>query len=155
MNLELTASTGKLTLAVIGAVVCAKFQFYAPALLLLAICLIGDYGTGVIKAWKNGALSSKIGMKGIVVKLCYLIGVAVGFAVDLLIRIAVYTAGFAIEPPFIFGLAVTVLFICNELVSICENLVEIGVPMPKFLIGSLQIYKKIFESKADIKAEDP
>jgi toxin secretion/phage lysis holin len=155
MNLGFTASTGQVTLSVLFAVICAKFQFYAPALLILALCLFGDYVTGVIKAWIKNDLSSKAGLKGIVVKLCYLIGVAVGFAVDLLIRIAVSSAGFDIQTPFIIGLVMTLLFIGNELISISENLAVIGVPMPKNLVKSLRIFNKMFEDATNIKKEDP
>lgn len=153
MNFEMTAPAGKLTLAVIASVICAEFQYYAPALVLLAVCIITDYITGIVKAWNCGTLSSRVGVKGLVTKICYLIGVAVGFGVDLLIRIAVNNAGFEISTPFIFGLVVTLIFICNELLSIIENIAVIGVPIPSFLIKALRIFKKQFEG--EVIKEDP
>ena len=127
----------RLTLAALGAFVMAEFCYYAPALLLLVCCITLDYVTGLTKAWMKKSLSSEVGLKGIVKKLSYLLGVGVGFAADLLISLAADSFGLPVELPALFGLMATLLLSLNELISIVENLGEIGVPMPKPLVDAL------------------
>ena len=56
----------------------------APLLVLLCVMLI-DYVTGLVKAYMASQLSSRIGLRGILKKLCYMAMVAVGAALDYLL----------------------------------------------------------------------
>ena len=127
----------RLTLAALGALVMAEFRYYAPALVLLLCCMMLDYATGLVKAWMKKSLSSEVGLKGLVKKLCYLFGVAGGFAADLLVSLTAESFGLPAGLPALFGLMATLLLSLNELLSIVENLGEIGVPMPKPLVDAL------------------
>ena len=72
--------------AVVGAGVAAYCgQLAAPVLVLLCMMVI-DYVTGMVKAYMTAQLSSRIGIKGILKKLCYMAMVAVGAGVDYLLR---------------------------------------------------------------------
>jgi phage-related holin len=51
-----------------------------------------------------------------------------------------------------FGWLTLAMYIVNELRSILENLVEIGVDVPEFLIKGLDVTKKLME--AEVKKED-
>ena len=73
-------------------------------------------------------VNSKFGIKGILKKLCYMVMVAVGAAVDYLLRGAVIGAGITLDVKLFFGMLVTVWLTINELISILENLAAIGVP---------------------------
>ena len=87
------------------------------------------------KSEKNGyhyysyaQLSSRIGVKGILKKLCYMAMVAVGAGVDYLLRGALVQAGIDLHIELFCGLLVAIWLIINELISVMENLAAIGVP---------------------------
>lgn len=102
-------------------------QLAAPVLVLLCMMVI-DYVTGMVKAYMTAQLSSRIGVKGILKKLCYMAMVAVGAGVDYLLRGALVQAGIDLHIELFCGLLVTVWLIINELISVLENLAAIGVP---------------------------
>ncbi len=115
--------------------------------LLFAMC--ADYITGMIGAYINGTLSSRTGISGIVKKLCYMFAVVCGIIVD---YVMMKTAGsFCVAGGEIcfFGTLVTVWLILNEVVSILENLSEVGVPLPAFLKRITDKLKKGTEQKGD------
>lgn len=136
--MEQTITPVRLTLAGLAALVMAEFRYYAPALLLLVFCIVLDYVTGMTRAWMKGELSSGVGIRGFVKKLCYILGVAVGFAADLLISLLTDSLGLTVDIPAVLGLTVTLMLSLNELVSVAENLGQIGVPMPAALTRALQ-----------------
>ena len=136
--MEQTITPVRLTLAGLAALVMAEFRYYAPALLLLVFCIVLDYVTGMTRAWMKGELSSGVGIRGFVKKLCYILGVAVGFAADLLISLLADNLGLTVDIPAVLGLTVTLMLSLNELVSVAENLGQIGVPMPAALTRALQ-----------------
>ena len=87
------ATVLKSVTAVVGAGVAAYCgQLAAPVLVLLCMMVI-DYVTGMVKAYIFSQLSSRIGIKGILKKLCYMAMVAVGAGVDYLLRGALVQAG--------------------------------------------------------------
>ena len=138
MNLPITGEgAARLTLSAIAAFVLAEFCYYAPALLLLIGVMVLDYVTGLAKGWLTGELSSARGLRGVVKKLCYLLGVAAGFAADLALSLAAEGLGLAGGLPAYFGLLVTLMLATGELISVLENLGTIGVPMPKALRKAL------------------
>ncbi|MGN0500705.1 MAG: phage holin family protein [Ruminococcus sp.] len=48
-----------------------------------------------------------------------------------------------------FGLIIAVWLIINELISILENLTEIGTPIPKFLVNIVHRLKNTVENKVN------
>ena len=118
----------KTTAAVLGAGLVSYLGTLAvPMLVLLGVMLL-DYITGMIKAYIRAELNSKFGIKGILKKLCYMVMVAVGAAVDYLLRGAAIRAGITLDVKLFFGMLVTVWLTINELISVMENLAAIGVP---------------------------
>lgn len=118
----------KTTVAVLGAGLVSYLGTLAvPMLVLLGVMLL-DYITGMIKAYIRAELNSKFGIKGILKKLCYMVMVAVGAAVDYLLRGAVIGTGITLDVKLFFGMLVTVWLTINELISVMENLAAIGVP---------------------------
>lgn len=94
----------------------------------VVFAMVLDYLTGMTKAYIFSQLSSRIGVKGILKKLCYMAMVAVGAAVDYLLHGALKQAGIDLHIELFCGLLVTVWLIINELISVLENLAAIGVP---------------------------
>ena len=89
-----------------------------------------DYISGIIKAYTNKELSSKIGFRGILKKVGVLIIVAVGVLVD---RITGDSG--AVRSLVIY------YFVANEGLSIIENLSQTGLPIPKSIKNALKILK--------------
>lgn len=138
--------------AVLGGVT-AYLHMIAVPLLMLVLVMCIDYLTGMIKAWFRSELSSKVGFKGIVKKVCYLLVVCVAAVVDWLIASGLQQVGIKVEVTFAFGVIVTIWLIINELISILENLAKIGVPLPKFLINIVNKLQLAVEDNAEKKEE--
>ena len=120
-----------------------------PTVILLAV-IVCDYISGLTAAWTTRSLSSRTGILGIVKKVCYLLLVAVGVIIDLVLQ-----SGLSQVMPSLFGdgchpvaLLVMVWLIINECLSILENLSRIGIPMPGFLSQIVTKLKTTMESKA-------
>lgn len=125
-----------------------------PVLLLVA-CNVIDYITGLFAAPKRGeSISSNVGISGIIKKVCMWLLVVVGAIIDELIKYAVATTGITIPFSFLIACVVAVWLVCNELISILENVGDIGVPLPDFLVTIVQYIKKQAEEKTDFGEED-
>lgn len=118
-----------------------------PLIMLIGVMII-DYTSGMLKAWLTSTLSSRIGIKGIVKKICYLLIVAVAAVVDWLIQSVLSQIGIHIDVNMYIGLIVTVWLIINELISILENLAVIGVPLPNLLTKIIKKLKVAVENTA-------
>ena len=118
----------------------------AIPVIILTAAMITDYITGMISAWHSSELSSKKGIFGIIKKTSYLALVCVGMGVDWLIYSGLNQAGISTENSVFFGVLVTIWLIINELISILENLKNIGVPMPAFLIKIVKRLKVTAEN---------
>ena len=121
-----------------------------PLAVLVAVMLI-DYITGMAGASCTGQLNSRVGVRGIVKKAGYLALVAVGMVVDYLILSALVSIGISLQINYCFGMIITVWLIINELISILENLGELNIPLPQFLVDVVKSMKDKVESKADGK----
>ena len=101
------------------------------ALICLIIAIVLDYISGLIKAYTNKQLSSKIGFKGILKKVGILLIVMLSVLVD---RVTGNTG--AIRTLVIY------YFVANEGLSILENLGQAGIPIPKGIKKALKIVKE-------------
>ena len=135
----------------LGALLSYCLQLFIP-IVALAFVVIIDYVTGMTKAWVKGELSSKVGMKGIVKKLSYFVIVAVAGSVDLLIAYGMKSVGVDYKLPFMLAVVVVIWLIINELISILENVEQIGGPKVPFLSKLLSKLKKTAEDKGDAAA---
>ena len=142
---------GALTVILAGAAVYFR-QLLGP-LIVMTIVRIADYITGMAAAWVSGTLSSRAGVIGIVKKVGYLFVVGVAVVVDYVIVFGAENAGTDLGNFHIFGLLVTVWLILNECISILENLSEIGVPLPGFLLAVVKKLKKSTEKIGDDQAK--
>lgn len=106
------------------------------ALNCLLIAIVLDYISGLIKAYNNKVLSSKIGFRGILKKVGILVIVALGVLVD---RITGNSG--AVRSLVIY------YFVANEGLSIIENLGQAGLPIPKSIKNALKILKNQGDGK--------
>lgn len=138
---------GIITLVIAG--VSAYFQIIAIPILVLTAVMIIDYITGLAGAYITKQLNSRIGVIGIIKKVGYLGLVVVGMVADYIIYSALSQIGVNIELGYCVGMVIVIWLIINELISILENLAEIGVPLPNFITKLVSRLKTTVESKAD------
>lgn len=118
----------------------------------LVLCNVTDYFTGLVAAkYRNEELSSYKGFRGIAKKICMWLLVAVGALIDWLIIYAGNTVGITIPVSFLIACIVAIWLIANEIISILENMVDIGAPIPPFLMPLVKNIKKQVEDKATIR----
>lgn len=104
-------------------------------ILLMFMCT--DYITGLIlsgvfkksKKTESGGLSSEIGFKGLIKKVCIIICVIVANMLD-----------YVLKTNYIRNVVI-ISFITNEVISIIENLGLIGVKIPKVITNAIDILK--------------
>lgn len=97
--------------------------------ILLAVMAI-DYATGLISAFVNKTLSSRIGTTGFARKLYILLLIAAVYLVESIL--------FGSEH---VGDGIAIAYIAIEFISITENGVKMGAPMPPFVKNLLAIVK--------------
>lgn len=137
-------------IAVLSAVMNGLGILAVPVFLLLGCNLI-DYGTGLAAAAKRREqISSYRSIWGIAKKVCQWLLIIVGAMVDMLIKYAVDNAGINITLPFIVATVVAVWLVVNEMISILENMIDIGVAMPPFLLPLVRYIREQTENKAAI-----
>ena len=141
----------KLTVITALGVIAAYFNVLLIPIVVLVFVMITDYISGMISAKKSGELSSRLGIMGIAKKVGYLALVAVGMVVDYLISSALVHVGIEIQINYCFAMIIVIWLIVNELISILENLGELGVPIPDFLRRSIHKIKDGVEAKTGDK----
>lgn len=122
----------------IGALIASLFGGWDQALATLVIFMAMDYVTGIIVAGvfhtsqksENGALESRAGWKGLCRKGVTLLVVLVACRLDLITG-----------TNFIRD-AVIIAFICNETISIIENVGLMGIDIPPALTAAIEVLKK-------------
>lgn len=122
----------------IGALIASLFGGWDQALATLVIFMAMDYVTGLIVAGvfhtsqksENGALESRAGWKGLCRKGVTLLVVLVACRLDLITG-----------TNFIRD-AVIIAFICNETISIIENVGLMGIDIPPALTAAIEVLKK-------------
>lgn len=125
--------------------------FLIPAILLVLSNVI-DYVTALISLKIRGLpWDSSVGIKGIFKKVLMWLLVMVGAIFDMLIMYASEVVG--IEAPFAFLIAsvVAIWLICNELISILENIKDCGVKLPPFLEPIIKATQEKVEEKAKVE----
>lgn len=141
------ALRGVIAAAVAGAA--AYFQELVLPVVILLFVMAVDYASGMIRAWIKDDLCSKVGVMGIVKKVSYLLAVAVAIVTDWVVQTAAGQLGVDFGGFFFFGLLVTIWFVLNECISILENISQIGVPLPSFLVALAKKLKKTTEDKGE------
>lgn len=121
-----------------------------PVYILVGLS-VADYLTGLVAAPYRGEVrSSAKGYRGIVKKICIWLLVVLGATVDTLLAYTASTVGVALPFHFTIASAVAIWLICNELVSILENIGDIGVALPGFLMKLVRWVQQSTEQKTEI-----
>ena len=131
---------------VVSAVAGVFFSFFgilAIPLALLIPCNIIDYFTGLMAApnREDKGISSYKSMRGITKKISMWLLVIVGAMIDALLKYSAETLGFTVPFDFLVACVVSIWIVCNEIISILENMVDIGIKLPGFLMPLVKSIK--------------
>lgn len=118
---------------------------YIPVLLMVA-CNVIDYATGLFAAkYREDKINSYKGIRGIIKKVTMWMLVVVGAIIDTLLKYSTETFGYKLPFTFLVACIVAIWIICNELISILENMVDIGISIPGFLLPIVKQLKTTVE----------
>jgi toxin secretion/phage lysis holin len=125
-----------------------KFWFLFTAYLLLNII---DWLSGWSKARMLKQESSKKGLKGIIKKVWYWVLILISFVTaDIFIMLGNELLHIDLNYLVLIGWWTLACLLVNELRSITENLVELGVNVPEIFIKGLAITDKLINSQSPI-----
>ena len=94
---------------------------------ILAICIIVDYVTGLMKGLMHKELSSSVGFDGLLRKAAIFLVIILANQLDLA----------ANNSNNLFRTMACYFYIANEGISITENIAMLGVPLPDFIVKAL------------------
>lgn len=125
---------------------------YIPVLMLVA-CNIIDYITGLMAApyRKDGGISSYKSIRGITKKVSMWILVVVGSMLDQMLAYAATTLGWKSQATYLIACLVAIWIICSEIISILENVQDIGVPLPKWMLPLVKNIKSQADNGIKVK----
>lgn len=127
-----------------GAAAFGEFWFLFAAFFALNVA---DYITGILKAKFTNTENSNKGLKGIVKKVGYWLVIAIAFFIALSFEQMGAAIGVNLAFVRLFGWFTLATFLINEIRSILENLVTIGVEVPLFLVKGLEVAAKAVDAK--------
>lgn len=145
----------KITVIAIISTIMNLLGILAVPVFLLVGCNVMDYATGLLAApYRKEEVKSYKSIRGITKKVCMWLLVIVGAWIDVLIQYTVSTIRADVNVPFIVATIVAVWLVVNEIISILENMIDIGVNMPPFLMPLVKRIKGQIEEKADKAIND-
>lgn len=139
-------------IATIGIAIFGKYWFLFLGFLVANVI---DYATGYVKAkyyLKNE--SSSIGAKGIFKKVWYWVVICIAFFVSAVFKDMGNMLKIDLSFVLLFGYFTLATYLINELRSILENIVAMGVNVPTFLIKGLDIVNQKVENVTKIESEE-
>ena len=117
------------------------FGSWDIALIVLIFFIVLDYATGVLRAYINKEVSSKVGLKGIARKAVIFEVLIVAVLLDRLLNTG----------NWVFRTLVCYFYIANEGISLLENCAGLGLPIPEKLKDALAQLKE--GEKKELKQE--
>lgn len=139
-------------IATVGVAIFGKYWFLFAGFLMMNII---DYITGYCKAkFYNKNESSSIGAKGIFKKVFYWIVIGLAFFISFCFVDMGNTIGVNLSFVQLFGWFTLATYLINEIRSILENMVEMNVKVPQFLVIGLDVAEKLLESKTKQKEKE-
>lgn len=122
-------------ITVLGVITAWLGALAIPVYLLVA-CNVIDYVTGILAAHRRGQkISSYTGINGIAKKICMWLLIGVGGVIDCLLSYAGGSIGVDIQLTMGAATLTAIWLLVNEIISILENLGDIGTPLPGFLVS--------------------
>lgn len=133
------------------AFVSSIFGVLAIPIILLVGCNLIDYATGLVASkYRKEDINSYKSIRGIMKKVCMWLLVVVGAIIDELIIYAGTNIGITVPFTFLIACVVAIWLICNEIISILENVKDIGIKLPGFMLPLVKHIKSQVEEKVNI-----
>ncbi len=120
----------KWLVALVGGLLTSLLGGWDLALQVLVLFVVFDYATGLVAAYEEQNLNSRVGFKGIAKKILLFVPIAVAYWLDMLLG-----------QEILRNLAIF-FYIANEGLSMMENLGRAGVPFPVQIQEALEQLKK-------------
>lgn len=141
----------KWIVSIVGGALAAFFQQYGLFIALVAVAVVLDVITGIVKAKATGeGLSSKRATQGFWKKISLFVGLFFGIFLDYAALTVFAEAGVNISVKMPFALIIACYIVLNECISIAENLVLINPEiMPKWVSKLLKVAKEDIDKKND------
>ena len=124
--------------AIMAALAAAMGQYWFLFAGLLVFNII-DWLTGWAKSSMKGESCSKVGAIGAVKKICYWVVIGTAFFIGYSFESMGQTIGVNLVFMDFVGWFTLANYLVNEIRSVLENLVEMGVPVPDFLVKGLKV----------------
>lgn len=136
------ANTVKFAVSAVGTVITYLTGGWSVSVVTLVVFLIGDYITGVARAFIEKKLSSQVGFKGLAKKCMIMLILIVAVMLDRLMG----------NDMWLFRSAVCYFYIANEGISMLENVAGMGVPIPEKLLSVLDNLSERSQEDIDVNA---
>lgn len=145
----------KVIVTAVWSIILSALGILAIPVLLLVTCNLIDYFTGIAASkFRKQQIDSYKGIRGIAKKICMWLLVGVGVIVDQLLSYSAGVIGITLPFTFLVACVVAIWLICNEIISILENINDIGVTLPTFLQPIVKNLKSQVEQKTAIDNND-
>ena len=115
---------------------------------------VADWISGNIKARVLKRESSVDGYIGIMKKVWYWVVIGIAFFVSSSFVEMGEVIGVKLDFVILFGWLTLAMYLVNEIRSILENLVELGIEVPDFLVKGLDVTKKLMDAKSKEEQND-
>lgn len=140
-----------------GAIVTAVAAIFGQYWFLFAGFLLFnviDWLSGWMRSSRKGESCSKVGAKGILKKVWYWVVIGTAFFIGFSFEAMGETVGVSLDFMELVGWFVLANYLVNEMRSILENLVDMEVPVPAFLVQGLKITAEKLDAAAQMKKEE-
>ena len=145
----------KVIVTAVWSIILSALGILAIPVLLLVTCNLIDYFTGIAAyKFRKQQIDSYKGIRGIAKKICMWLLVGVGVIVDQLLSYSAGVIGITLPFTFLVACVVAIWLICNEIISILENINDIGVALPPFLQPIVKNLKSQVEQKTTIDNQE-
>ena len=127
----------------------------AVPVILLVACNVIDYVTGLMASpCRKEDIQSYKSIRGIFKKVSMWMLVVVGAIIDEMLLYASTTIGWKSPVTFLIACIVAMWLICNEIISILENIQDMGVNIPAFLQPLVKHIRSQVEERINIDEKD-
>lgn len=124
----------KFTFTAVLGLLSSLLGILALPVFLVVACNIIDYATGLMASpYRSQDINSYKSIRGIWKKVCMWLLIVVGAIIDQTLLYASDIVGIKLPFTFLVACIVALWIICNEIISILENVKDMGVSIPSFL----------------------
>ena len=139
--------------AIMAALAAAMGQYWFLFAGLLFFNII-DWLTGWAKSSMKGESCSRVGAIGAMKKICYWVVIATAFFIGFAFKAMGDTIGMNLVFMDFVGWFTLANYLVNEIRSVLENLVEMNVPVPDFLVSGLRVTAEKIETVSHIGEDE-